>query len=138
MSLTYHYLQYFHSNIPNIWYKIYSPMTLLQSMVKLYLENLFVQKWEANFDHQDTVCFVNQSERHLVHTESVCLIFLQFHNYLNQSAWPLLHDVEKNRWVYFIVYFSLSILSGSILPKNCLFLIYNIGNSKLEQFYLGW
>ena len=41
MSLTYDYLHYLTFNISNIWCKIDSLLTLLQSMLKLYLEYIW-------------------------------------------------------------------------------------------------
>ena len=41
MSLTYHYLHYFSFNISNIWWKINSLLTLIQSKLKVNLEYIW-------------------------------------------------------------------------------------------------
>ena len=41
MIITYHYLNYFTFNISNIWFEIDSPLTLLQSKLKMYLEYIW-------------------------------------------------------------------------------------------------
>ena len=46
----------------------------VKSIFGVYLENWFLQNWEAGFEHQAIVCFTKQSEGYLVHTQTACFI----------------------------------------------------------------
>ena len=81
MSLTYHYLYYLSLNISNIWCEIDSPLTLLHSTLKLYLEyiwsiigGLIFTKVRDRIWTPGWHFFVKQSEGYLVHTETICFI----------------------------------------------------------------